>query len=86
MSTQEQARELMVQQRQNNKNQQGSMLSRSEVEVDNPSDGKAVTDEQARELMAQQRHHDEHLQESMLSRTEAEAGIDRLDADFSQEQ
>jgi hypothetical protein len=86
MSTQEQARELMVQQRQNDENQQESVLRRSEAEVDNPSDGEAVTDEQARELMAQQRHHEEQLQQSMLIRTEAEVGIERLAADFSQDQ
>ncbi len=75
MSTQEQARELMAQQRHNDEHLQESMRSRAEAEVNNPSKVEAIAQEQARELMTQQRQEEEHLQESMLNRTEAEIGI-----------
>ncbi len=72
MSTEKQAREFMVQQRQNDEHLQESMLSRAEAEVSKSSHTEAVTQEQARELMTQQRHREEHLHESLLSRAEAE--------------
>jgi hypothetical protein len=72
MNSQEQARELMTQQRQEEEHLHESMLNRAETEVDNSSDTQAVTQEQARELMTQQRHREEHLHESLLSRAEAE--------------
>ncbi len=75
MSTEKQARERMVQQRQHEEHVQESMLSRAEAELSNPSDAEAVTPEQARELMAQQRHNDARLQEAMLNRAEAEVGL-----------
>ncbi len=75
MSTEKQAREFMVQQRQNDEHLQESMLSRAEAEVSKSSHTEAVTQEQARELMTQKRQDKAHLQESMLNRAEAEIGI-----------
>lgn len=76
MSTQEQARELVAQQRHHDQQMHESMLSRSEAEVNNSSVVDAFMEEQSRELMTQQRHHDEHLQQSMLSRAETEVAAD----------
>ncbi len=74
MSTEKQARERMVQQRQHDEHLQKLMLSRTEAEVSNSSDAE-VTPEHARELMTQQRQDDAHLQAAMLNRAEAEVGI-----------
>jgi hypothetical protein len=85
MSTQEQGRELITQQRLHDEQMHESMLSRSEAEADNLSEADAFMQEQARELMTRQRHHDEHLQQSILSRVEAEVGVHHVTADSSQE-
>lgn len=74
MSTEKQARERMVQQRQHDEHLQESMLSRAEAEISNSSEAE-VTPEHARELMTQQRQDKAHLQEAMLNRAEAEVGI-----------
>ncbi|HAZ47300.1 MAG TPA: hypothetical protein DDW76_32815 [Cyanobacteria bacterium UBA11369] len=73
MSTQEEARSAINQQRQQEKHLQQSMLSRAEAEVKTPtSDG---IEAEARELMTQQRQQEESLQQSMLSRAETEVGV-----------
>lgn len=83
MSTQEQARELITQQRHHDEQMQESMLSRSEAKANNLREADAFTQEQARGLMTRQRHHNEHLQQSMLNRAEAEIGVDHIAADSS---
>jgi hypothetical protein len=78
MNTPEEAREVMSQHRQQEKHLQQSMLSRSEAEVETPTeDG---IEETARELMAQDRQQEERLQQSMLNRSAAEVGLS-IDAD-----
>lgn len=66
----EEARKLMVQQRQHAEHLDESMLNRSvqEVETHVPSE----TEEEARELLAKERLEKEHLQENMLSRASEE--------------
>ncbi len=83
MSTQDKARELMVQQRQHDEHLHESMLNRAEAA--HPSGTDAMTQEEARELMAQQRHHEKHLHESMLNRAEAEVGFPSDNTDSSEE-
>jgi len=73
MSTEEQARERMAQQRQHSEQLQESMLRR--VEAESAQLGDLSTEEQARQEMVQQRHQSQHLQESMLSRSETEVGM-----------
>jgi hypothetical protein len=70
MSINEEARELMAQERKHDEHIHESMLNRSVQDLEtHPTDG---TDEKARELLAQERHHQEHLQENMLSRATEE--------------
>ncbi|OKH29226.1 hypothetical protein [Chroogloeocystis siderophila] len=69
----QEAREAMVQQRQQEEHLQQSMLSRSEAEVNTPPG--SHTAEEARELMIEQRQQEEQLQQSMLSRSAAEVGL-----------
>jgi flagellar hook-basal body complex protein FliE len=83
MSTQDKARELMVQQRQHDEHLHESMLNRAEAA--HPGGTEALTQEEARELMAQQRYHEKHLHESMLNRAEAEVGFPDNETDSSQE-
>jgi hypothetical protein len=73
MSTREEAREAMAQQRQQEENLQQSMLLRSEAELA----GKRESEIQqtARELMTEERQQAEHLQQSMLSRSASEVGL-----------
>jgi flagellar hook-basal body complex protein FliE len=75
MSTEEQARELLTQQRHDDEHLRESMLDRAEAEVDNPNDADNLTQKQARELVAEQRHNDEHLKEAMLNRAKADISI-----------
>lgn len=84
MSTKEEAREAMAQQRQEEEDLQESMLSRSEAEIANKDESEIQA--KARELMAEQRQQEEHLQESMLSRSAAEVGIPVEVVDPSPEQ
>jgi hypothetical protein len=72
MSIEEQAREVLTQQRRHDKHLNETMLNRAEAEVDHPVGADPQTQEQARELLAQQRHHDEQLKQTMLNRAEAE--------------
>ncbi len=73
MTTEEEARSAMKNQRQQEKHLQQSMLSRAEAEVETPTaDGIQA---EARALMAEQRQEEESLQQSMLSRAESEVGI-----------
>lgn len=65
MSLEEQARELLAQNRHHNQHIHETMLSRAAEE----SDRTIIADEQARELLAENRHHDEHIHETMLSRS-----------------
>ncbi|WP_017318171.1 hypothetical protein [Mastigocladopsis repens] len=83
MSTQDKARELMVQQRLQDEHLHESMLNRAEAV--HRSGTEAMTQEEARELMVQQRHHAKHLHESMLNRAEAEVGLPSDNNDSSQE-
>ncbi|HEY9652699.1 MAG TPA: hypothetical protein V6C95_18735 [Coleofasciculaceae cyanobacterium] len=72
MSTEEQAREVLTQQRHHDEHLKETMLNRAEAEVANVNEADSNTQQQARELLAQQRQHDEHLKETMLNRTETE--------------
>ncbi|NMG18565.1 hypothetical protein [Brasilonema bromeliae] len=83
MTTQDKARELMVQQRLQDEHLHESMLNRAEAA--HPSGTEGMTQEEARELMAQQRHHEKHLHESMLNRAEAEVGLPSDNTNSSQE-
>ncbi|MET0114814.1 MAG: hypothetical protein ABWU13_20880 [Limnospira maxima] len=74
MSLEEQARELLVQNRHHKQHLDETMLSRAAQESDRaPGAGSepnhSMADEQARELLAETRHHDEHIHETMLSRS-----------------
>lgn len=70
---QQEAREVMVQQRQEEEHLQQSMLNRTTAEANaSESDIQA----EARELMAENRHDQEHLEQAMLNRAAAEVGID----------
>jgi len=71
MSTNEQARERLAQQRQHEEHVQETMRERSEesIRADNTD---AQTEEKAREHLTQERHHEEHVQQTMLNRSEAE--------------
>lgn len=73
LTTQERARESVVQQRQQEEHRQESMRSRANeaMAAANPS----VTESEARERMAKQRQQDEHLRNTMHQRA-----ADRLDA------
>ncbi|ARV60437.1 hypothetical protein BZZ01_18970 [Nostocales cyanobacterium HT-58-2] len=83
MNTEDKARELMTQQRQQDEHLHESMLNRAETAY--PTQTEAMTEEEARELMTQQRHHEKHIHESMLNRAEAEVGLPRDNTDSSQE-
>jgi hypothetical protein len=70
MTTQEQARKLMAQERQEAEHLQESMLERATEEIETPPTSEL--DEQARELMARERQEAEQLRESMLERATEE--------------
>ncbi|WP_434221799.1 hypothetical protein ACOKW7_21900 [Limnospira platensis CENA597] len=65
MSLEEQARELLAQNRHHKQHLHETMRSRAEEEGDRP----IIADSQGRELLAETRHHDEHIHETMLSRS-----------------
>ncbi|MBE9014920.1 hypothetical protein C7Y66_05180 [Chroococcidiopsis sp. CCALA 051] len=73
MSTREEAREAMTQQRQQEENLQQSMLQRTEAEL--ADSGESEIQQSARERMTAQRQQEEHLQQSMLSRSATEVGL-----------
>lgn len=73
MSTREEAREAMTQQRQQEENLQQSMLQRSEAELADSAESEIQ--QTARELMTEQRQQAEHLQQTMLSRSATEVGL-----------
>jgi hypothetical protein len=83
-NTQEEAREAMVQHRQQEEHLQQSMLSRSEAEINTPVEPEIQ--QEARELMTEHRQQEEHLQESMLNRSVAQVGIPVEANNSSQEQ
>jgi hypothetical protein len=64
MSTQEKARQLMVQERQHAEEVEEKMLARTE-EV--PASGE-ILGEKARELLVEERQHTEEVEEKMLTR------------------
>jgi hypothetical protein len=70
MTTEQKARQLMVEGRQQEQNLQERLLTRSveEVEVQSVEE----TEAKARELMVEERQQEETRQETMLSRAEAE--------------
>ena len=76
MNTDEQARELMVKNRLDERHRQESMDSRALEEVEQT--GNHIEEEKARELMAQERQNEEHIQESMLNRSSEEVGLSHL--------
>ena len=70
MTTQEETRKLMAQERQHQEHLKANMLSRAVEEVETH----AVDDlnEQARELITEERQQEKHLEENMLSRATQE--------------
>ncbi len=68
MSSEEHARERLLEQRQHEEKLHQSMVSRSEAEIKSPAD--TQTQEEARELMAEHRQQEEKLHQSMLKRSE----------------
>lgn len=70
MSTQEEARKAMTENRQHQEHIQENMLSRSQAEIEKSSISEI--EEEARETMVEKRQHDKHTRENMLSRSEAE--------------
>jgi hypothetical protein len=70
MSTHEETRKLMAQERQHQEHLKENMLSRAIEEAETHSTEN--TEEQARELIVRERQHDKHLEENMLSRTTEE--------------
>ena len=70
MSTQEQARKLMVEERQHEETLEEKMLTRAveEVETNMPKE----IEEKARELIVQERLHGEEIEEKMLTRANEE--------------
>ncbi|RMF20901.1 MAG: hypothetical protein D6756_13445 [Cyanobacteria bacterium J083] len=70
MTTPEEARELLAQKRQEEKQLEEKMLTRAIAEIEQAA-GKPV-EEEARELLAQKRQEEEHLKETMLHRSEEE--------------
>jgi hypothetical protein len=72
MSTEEQAREAVAQQRLQEEKRRESMVERAESEAHNPARADAQTDGQARELTTKQRQHEENIKENMLNRAESE--------------
>lgn len=70
MSTQEEARKAAAKQRQDEKQLQQSMLTRSEEALE--GDGHTNISEEARELMAEEHQHEKHLEQTMRERTFAE--------------
>lgn len=72
LTTQERARESVVQQRQHDEHLQETMRTRATAEMETPNP--TSTQEEARELIAKQRQHDEHLQETMQQRASDKIG------------
>lgn len=72
-NTQQEAREAMVQQRQEEEHLHQSMLNRTTTEV---SASESEIQAEARELMVENCHEQEHLEQTMLNRAAAEVGID----------
>ncbi|GAB4368655.1 MAG: hypothetical protein Kow00121_07980 [Elainellaceae cyanobacterium] len=73
MSTNEQARERLTQQRQHEDHVKETMLNRSEAEIEHPvGQGDHAVDEQAREALAHDRQHEEHVKETMRNRAQSE--------------
>jgi hypothetical protein len=70
MNTEEKARQLMAQERQQEEHLKSNMLSRSVEEVETQST--EDIGEQARELMTRERQHNKHIEENMLSRSTEE--------------
>ncbi|MBW4492586.1 MAG: hypothetical protein KME26_05755 [Oscillatoria princeps RMCB-10] len=68
MSSEDRARERLIEHRQHEEKLHQSGLSRSEAEIKSPAD--TQTQEEARELMADHRLHEEKLHQSMLKRSE----------------
>lgn len=68
MSTQEQARKLMVQERKQEEHVEETMLTRAAEEAAEAPAGEVS--EKARQLAAQERQEAERLQETMLTRAE----------------
>jgi len=70
MSTEEQARKLMAEERKHKEHLDDSMLTRACEEVEHLEIGE--TEERARELVTENRKHEEHVHETMLNRANEE--------------
>lgn len=70
MNTQEHARQLMAQERQQQEHLQDNLLTRACEEVEDQTNGEEL--EKARELMTQNRQKQEHLQNNLLARASEE--------------
>jgi hypothetical protein len=75
MNTEEEARELMVQHRQQKEHQKEAMSTRTEAEIETPIQEQTGIQEESRELMVEHRQKEEHQTERMLNRTAEEVGI-----------
>lgn len=72
MSTNEQARERLAQQRHQEEHLKETMLNRSEAEIQSADASNHTIDEQAREALTDERQHEAHLKETMLDRAQSE--------------
>lgn len=77
MSTQEDARQALAQQRQLAEQTQERLPKRAEAEVETPIATQADMAEAARETLARHRQQEEQVQEAMLKRSESEVGLDQ---------
>lgn len=75
MNTEEEARELMVQHRQQKEHQKEAMSTRTEAEIEAPIQEQMGIQEESRELMVEHRQQEEHQEQRMSSRTAEEVGI-----------
>lgn len=75
MNTEEEARELIVQHRQQKEHQKEAMSARTEVEIEAPIQEQTGIQEETRELMVEHRQQEEHQEQTMSSRTAEEVGI-----------
>lgn len=74
MTTEEQARKNLTQQRQQDDRIHDTMLNRAEAELHTTSEAEAIAEARARETLTEQRQHEDHIKETMLHRSEEELG------------
>jgi alpha-glucuronidase len=73
MSTQEEAREAMVEERQHTEQVRQTLLNRSWEEIETSVETSIQAE--ARDRMVAQRQHEKHTQDSLLSRSASEVGV-----------